>query len=118
MKKTLITKLIPVILATMHFSAVSDEEKENIIGINPSSLSLYESPTAREKTGKLPKSDFASMEILEVSGDGKRYQVDINSKKWWVKKRQVKTDKKYNVDVCSKPSDTTYAAVRGAGECK
>ncbi len=116
MKKILIAKLIPVILATLHFSAVSDEEKGNIIGVNTSSLSLYESPTASKKTGKLPKSDFASMEILEVSD--KRYQVDINNKKWWVKKRQVKTDKKYNVDICSKPSIYTDAGTRGAGECK
>lgn len=117
MNKNRITNLILVLMAFLQVGFVAAGDKGNIIGVNTNSLSLYSSPTASKKTKKLPKSDFAAVEILDVSPDGKRYQVNIDNNEWWVKKRQVKTDKKYEVGACSQSSDASYAAVRGAGEC-
>jgi len=117
MNKNKITMLILMLVAFLQLSVVTAGNKGNIIGVNTNSLSLYASPTASKKTKKLPKSDFAAVEILEISDDEKRYKININNKEWWVKKRQVKTDEKYEVGMCSSSSDASYAAVRGAGEC-
>lgn len=116
-KKVLFVLL--TVFAWTPFSVLFANEPVKVIGLNTSSLSLYESADSKKKSKKIPSADFSAleMEIKQVSENGQRFKIEIQGEDWWVKRTQVKTDKKYHVGSCITASDEVYAGTRGAGEC-